>query len=277
MKGFLAASFVVLSAVVLADQEAPPGKSAAPGIRAERGISYTVWTTGLAGPRGLVVDPAGDLWVAEQGSGRIANVGIDGKVTRIGGEFRNPHDLDFDAKGNLYVAEMGANRVVRISPGGAVKTYAENLEGPVDLAFSPAGELLVCEYYGEKVVALKSPTERRVVVQGFKPHGLAFWKSGGTIVNDWSGNRVVEILPGGGVKVIAAGVEAPVGVTIGRSGDIYVPEPKAGRLIRIRPDGSRTVLLEGLKGPRDPVFDSRGNLFLAETDGGTILKISGDF
>jgi DNA-binding beta-propeller fold protein YncE len=277
MKVFLAALFVALGAIALADQQALHERGAASGIKAAQGISYTVWVTGLAGPRGLVVNPYGGLWVAEQRSGRIAKVGKDGKVTRIGGTFQNPHDLDMDAKGNLYVAETNTGRVMTISPAGVVKIYAEYLDGPVDLAFSPTGELLVCEYYGKKLVALKSPTDRRVVVQGFTPHGLAFRKSGATIVNDWSGDRVVEVLPGGGVKVIATGVEQPVGVTIGRSGDIYVPEPKAGKLIRILPDGGRTVLLEGLKGPRDPVFDSQGDLFLAETEGDRILKISGDF
>ena len=169
MRVFLAALFLVVVTNALAEQQAPPERSVVPGIKAAKGVSYTVWATGLAGPRGLLADPAGGLWVAEQRAGRVVKIGNDGKATWIGGEFQNPHDLERDAKGNLYVAETRTDRVMTISPAGVVKTYAENLDGPVDLAFNPAGELLICEYHGNKVVVLKSPTERRILVQGFTP------------------------------------------------------------------------------------------------------------
>jgi glucose/arabinose dehydrogenase len=237
--------------------------------------NYTVFATGLAEPRGLLVAPSGDLYVAEQKSGSIAKITPDGKITRIADGFVSPHDLAIDAKGNIYVAETATGRVAMISPTGKVTTYLADLDGPVDLDFNPHGELLVCELQSGKVRAFQSPNKYRTVVTLVGPHGLAF-KTGDTFVNDWKGDKVVKVSPQGRVQVIA-NVKGPVGLAFGRSGDLYVAQPQARMVSRIKPDGTRLVFIENLAEPRDPVFDSAGNLFLAETAAGRILKFSGDF
>ncbi len=147
----------------------------------------------------------------------------------------------------------------------------------MDLAFSPAGELLVCEYAAARLTAFKSPKDRRVIVSGFRPHGLAFLPGDIILVNDVSGGRVVKVTSDGTIMSLATQIEVPIGIAIGPSGDVYVAEKKAGRLLRIGPEGTRTVLLEGLLSPRDPAFNAAGNLFVAETDRGRILKLLGDF
>src|SRR5512144_2961277 len=116
---------------------------------------YTVFASGIAGPRGLVFASSGDLFVAEQSGGSVARIDREGRVTRIARGFSHPHDLAFDAQGNLYVADSSANRVARIAPAGEVATYLSDVEFPVDLDFSPQGELLVCELYRGRVVAYK--------------------------------------------------------------------------------------------------------------------------
>jgi DNA-binding beta-propeller fold protein YncE len=223
--------------------------------------NYTVFATGLAEPRGLLVAPSGDLYVAEQKSGSIVKITPDGKITRIADGFVSPHDLAIDAKGNIYVAETGTGRVAMISPARKVTTYLANL--------------LVCELQSGKVRAFQSPNKYRTVVTLVGPHGLAF-KTGDTFVNDWKGDKVVKVSPQGRVQVIA-NVKGPVGLAFGRSGDLYVAQPQARMVSRIKPDGTRLVFIENLAEPRDPVFDSAGNLFLAETAAGRILKFSGDF
>jgi len=243
--------------------------------KAASGANYTVFATGLAEPRGLLVVPSGDLYVAEQKSGSIAKITPDGKITRIADGFVSPHDLAIDAKGNIYVADTGARRVAMISPAGTVTTYIANLDGPVDLDFNPQGELLVCELQTGKVRAFQSPNKYRTVITLIGPHGLAF-KNGDTFVNDWKGDKVVKVTPQGGVQVIA-NVKGPVGLAFGRSGDLYVAQPQARMVSRIKPDGTRLVFIENLAEPRDPVFDLAGNLFVAETTAGRILKFSGDF
>ncbi len=85
------------------------------GLNDASGASYTVVATGLAGPRGLLFAPSGDLYVVEQASGDITKIAPDGQRTRITKDLSNPHDLAMDAEGNLYVAETGASRILGLT------------------------------------------------------------------------------------------------------------------------------------------------------------------
>lgn len=253
-----------------------PQSSAQSTLTLGPGVSYTVVATGLAGPRGLLLAPSGELYVVEQTSGSIVRITSKGRVARIATGLSDPHDLAMDAQGNFYVAETGANRVARISPDGRVATYVADLAVPVDLDFNPEGELLVCELGKGRVVAFRSPETRRIVADGLNgPHGLAF-KSGTTFINEWSGNRIVKVGADGRTHAVAE-VEVPVGLALGRSGDLYVAQPQVGKVSRIKPDGTRILLVEGLKLPRDPVFDAQGNLLVAESGEGRILRFTGAF
>jgi len=246
-------------------------------IRPVSGMGYTVFATGLAGPRGLLFGPSGDLFAAEQSSGTVARITPDSRVSRFATGFSEPHDLAFDASGYLYVADTGANRVARVSPDGLVTTYITGLNVPVDLAFHPNGDLYVCELFAGTVAAYRDAKKVKVVASSLdKPHGLAFDGSGVTYINEWSGNRVLKLDRKGRLHPVAA-VEDPVGVAIGKSGDLYVAQPQVGKVSRVKMDGTRITLIEGLNEPRDPVFDDAGNLFVAETGAGRIVKMMGDF
>ncbi len=246
-------------------------------IRPVSGMGYTVFATGLSGPRGLLFSPSGDLFAVEQSGGTIVRITPVGGVSRIAKGFSDPHDLAFDASGYLYVADTGANRVGRVSPEGSVTTYISGLRVPVDLAFHPNGELFVCELYAGTVTAYKSAKKVRVVASSLdKPHGLAFDSTGATYINEWSGNRILKLDRKGRLHPVAA-VEDPVGVAIGKSGDLYVAQPQAGKVSRVKMDGTSITLIEGLNEPRDPAFDEAGNLFVAESGAGRIVKMTGDF
>jgi len=242
---------------------------------ADKAARFTEFASGLAEPRGLLFDPDGTLFVAEQRSGTIARIGVDGKAVRIAEGLSSPHDLARDYEGHLYVAETGAARVSKVARSGSVSTYIENLEAPVDLDFAPDGQLWVCELTGN-VRAFSTPAKSRTVVRLAGPHGLAFTKSGAVFINDWRGNRVVRLDPGGAPQPFAD-VAGPVGLAFGRSGDLYVAQPQAHRVTRIQPDGTRHIFAADLNEPRDPAFDGAGNLYLAETLAGRILKYAGAF
>jgi large repetitive protein len=254
-----------------ADAEVSPGRAAG----SSKPSRFAVFASQLAQPRGLLFAPDAALYVAEQQSGSIARVGIDGKLVRIASGFESPHDLAFDGDGNLYVADTGAGRIAKIARSGDVTTYIAGLESPVDLDFGPGGELWVCELTG-KVRAFATPSRSRTVVQLKGPHGLAFGKTGETFINDWRGNRVYRLDASGSLRPFAD-IEGPVGLSFGPSGDLYVAQPQAHRVTRIKPDGTKLTLARDLDEPRDPVFDAAGSLYLAETLGGRILKFSGHF
>ena len=93
-------------------------------IRPDSGMGFTVFATGLAGPRGLLFNPSGDLFAAEQSgdlyvaqpqAGKVSRVKRDGtRITLIEG-LNEPRDPAFDEAGNLFVAETGAGRILRMT------------------------------------------------------------------------------------------------------------------------------------------------------------------
>jgi len=277
--GFPAAGIRGLSILILVTLVIAwvPRCEAGSEVRPVSGMGYTVFATGLNGPRGLLISPSGDIFAAEQSGGTVARITPDGRVSRIAKGFSAPHDLAIDASGYLYVADTGAGRVARVSQDGSVTTYITGLNAPVDLAFHPNGELFVCELYAGTVTAYKSAKKVKVVASSLDmPHGLAFDSAGVTYINEWSGNRILKMDLKGRLQPVAA-VEGPVGVAIGKSGDLYVAQPQAGKVSRVKMDGTRITLIEGLNEPRDPAFDEAGNLFVAETGSGRILKMTGDY
>ena len=98
--------------------------------------------TGLAAkfstPWGMVVDAAGNFYVAETGNHAIRKITPGGVVSTFAGEpgwpgyvdgagsaarFNTPYGLAIDGAGNLYVAE-GGHTIRKITPAGVVSTLA---------------------------------------------------------------------------------------------------------------------------------------------------------
>ena len=76
-------------------------------------------------PRGMTVDSAGNILIADTNNGRLQRFSPDGiflgLIGRKGdgpGEFREPSGLAIDSRGNIYVADTGNHRVQKLKPDG---------------------------------------------------------------------------------------------------------------------------------------------------------------
>ncbi len=76
-------------------------------------------------PRGMAVDSAGNILIADTNNGRLQRFSVDGIFLRVigtkgegQGEFREPSGLAVDSGGNIYVADTGNHRVQKLKSDG---------------------------------------------------------------------------------------------------------------------------------------------------------------
>jgi uncharacterized protein (TIGR03437 family) len=161
---------------------------------------------GLADPRGVAVDRAGNVYVAETGHNRMRRISPAGAITTIAGngqccytgdgglgtaaQLNQPWGVAVDAAGNIYVADSGNNAIRVLAPVsaaiqvGAVVNAASNLPGPV-----APGELVVL--YGTGLAGVQS-----VLFNGVA--GPLIYTSAGQ-----TGTAVPYSTTGGTVQVVA--------------------------------------------------------------------------
>lgn len=128
-------------------------------------------------PRGIAVDSAGTVYVADASNHRIRKVMSTGEVTTLAGssqgfsdgdgaaaQFNSPYGIAVDAWGTIYVADAGNNRIRKITPEGVVSTLAGSTYGLVDgtgtaakfynpsgIAVDASGTLYVADTYNDRI------------------------------------------------------------------------------------------------------------------------------
>ena len=94
----------------------------------------------LDAPAGVLVDPAGTLWIGEFFGNRVVKLFPGGMVQTVAGngtpgyngdsrtaasaELMSPGQTAVDTAGNLYIADMGNNRIRMVAPSGMISTFA---------------------------------------------------------------------------------------------------------------------------------------------------------
>ena len=176
-------------------------------------------------PKGIAIDVAGNIYVADTYNNRIRKITSTGVVTTIAGDgtagyldgqgttakFNNPYGLTVDTAGNIYVADTKNNRIRKISTTGLVTTVAGYiLSGYVD------GASTVARFKNPQGITIDNAT------------GILY-------VVDTTNNRIRKIATDGTVSTFAGSYAGysdgqgtlayfnnPIGITIDGSGNLYI-------------------------------------------------------
>jgi uncharacterized protein (TIGR03437 family) len=220
----------------------------------------------LNSPRGVAVDSAGNLYIADNLNNLIRKVS-NGVITTVptSAVLRYPSGVAVDSAGNLYIADTDSNRVYEVS-NGVMTTVAGD------------GNDIFCGDNGPATSACV-----------FEPTGMAADSAGNVYIADFGNNRVRKVSAGiittvaGGGDTFADNVPAtsalmaPFGVALDSAGNLYIAD--AGGRIRKVSGGVITTVAGGspsnqLYDPYGIATDSSGNLYIADWYYNSIRMVS---
>jgi hypothetical protein len=245
-------------------------------------------------PTALVVDGAGNVYVADTGNLTIREVTPAGVVTTVAGspgvagnvdgtgasaQFYSPHGIAVDAAGNVFVADPVSSTLRKITPLGVVTTLAG-----VSTAGTTDGPAAASRFNG--------------------PNGMAADSAGNVYVADSENEAIRKISPAGVVTTLAGspgisgsvdgtGTNArfnhPNSVAVDSAGTIYVADTYNCTIRKITPAGVVTTFagsaglygsVDGTGGaarfnsPSGVTVDGAGNVYVTDSFNNTVRKIT---
>jgi RHS repeat-associated protein len=248
-------------------------------------------------PRGVTIDPQGNLFIADYASGRIRKVSPAGIITTVAGSgmygfsgdggqataasLYYPVDVTVDPQGNLFIADTFNHRIRKVGQDGIITTVAGNgasgfsgddgiataasLSYPYGITIDPQGNLFIADYGNHRI--------RKVSPAG--------------IITTMVGNGTAGFEGDGGIA-IAAKLYYPYDVAVSPQGSLFVADNN--RIRKVDPVGIITTVAgnfnpgfsgdngaatgANLSGPTGVTIDPQGNLFIADVINNRIRKVA---
>jgi hypothetical protein len=246
-------------------------------------------------PRGLAVDAADNIYVADFSNDTLRKITPAAVVTTLAGlapepgstdgtgsaaQFNSPDAAATDSAGNMYIADTANNTIRKITPAGVVTTLA----GTAGVTGSNNGTGAAAQFNS--------------------PQGIIADGSGNVYVAD-TGNDTIRMITAAGVVTTLAGTagaagstdgtgsaarfNGPQGIVISAAGNLYIADTGNDTIRMITAAGvvttvAGTVGVAGstdatgaaaqFAGPEGLAIDTAGNVYIADTNNYTIRTMT---
>ncbi len=252
-------------------------------------------------PTGVAVDPAGDVYIADQDNHRIRKVTAAGIISTVAGNgtagfsgdngqataamLYYPSAVALDSNGNLYIADSSNARIRKVTPGGIITTVAgggsgAGTGGPATSArlLSPVG--VTVDGSGNIYIANGGDFSNVGLIQKVTPIG---------VISIVAGNGI-KGFSGDGGQAVNALVAEPDDVVVDPAGDLLIADTSNRRVRKITPTGIiSTIVGNGafrfggdggpataayLNAPISIALDSSGDIFFVDSESNRVRKIA---
>ncbi len=253
----------------------------------------------FAGPTGIAVDSAGNLFISDSGNNRIRKITPGGAVSTVAGdgisgfggdrgpatsaELNNPGGVAMDTAGNLYIADSGNHRIRKVTAAGVISTVAgigipgfsgdggpatsAQLNYPAGLAVDAAGSLFICDPWNNRI--------RRVTTEG--------------AIDTVAGNGAAGFSGDGG-QATSAPLNYPYTIAVDATGNLYIGEFNNRRVRKVTKEGVISTVAgnggDGFSGDGGPAtsaqismagdvaVDAAGNLYIGDYGNNRVRKVT---
>jgi hypothetical protein len=257
----------------------------------------------LSSPRGVALDAAGNLYIADQEHNTIRKVDTNGMISTVAGtgnggfggdggpatgaSLQFPFGVAVDRSGNLFIADLFNHRIRKVDTNGIITTVAGS--GPT----GPSGGA----YAGDGGAATSARLNW--------PECVAVDASGDLFIADYANNRIREVSANGIITTVAgngtpafsgdggpatnASVSGPNGVAVDASGNMIIADSVNSRVREVNTSGIITTVAGGgasapgdggpatnavLLVPTGVAVDAFGNLFIADPGDNRIREVA---
>ena len=268
------------------------------GMRGFGGDGAAATAAQLNFPRGVALDGAGNLYIADRLNNRIRKVDSSGNISTVAGngtrsfggdgaaateaQLNLPNGVALDGSGNLYIADTSNHRIRKVDSSGNISTVAGSgtagfggdggsatdtaarLNNPNGVALDGAGNLYIADTWNRRIRTVDSSGNISTVAGG-----------GSSLAN--------------GIMATTARLNFPNRVAVDGSGNLYIADTNNHRIRKADSSGNiSTVAGNGtssfggdggaataaqLKNPRGVALDGSGNLYIADTSNDRIRKV----
>ncbi|MFJ8584886.1 RICIN domain-containing protein [Streptomyces sp. NPDC093595] len=197
-------------------------------------------------PRGVAVDSAGTVYIADAGNHRVRKVTADGKISTFAGtgtagsggdggpataaELDRPYGVAVDSTGTVYIADHNNHRIRKVTADGKISTFAGTGEAGSE---------------GDGAAA------KSAQLNG--PHAVAVDSAGVVYIADTGNHRVRKVAADGEISTVAGTGEAdfggdggaaesarlnhPAAVAVDSAGCLYICDQYNHRVRKVAADG----------------------------------------